>query len=237
VLELISYTVQGQGKPIVLLHGLAGSKRWWQHQQPWLETHHQVWTLELPGFGASARHRPLAIKEAAQAVVAFLEHHRIERPTFVGHSMGAHIGLYVATRVSLRGLVLVSASALVNRPLSHLMLELPRLAWLGERRCIPMVFMDGWRSGVLNLWRAAQYVLSDDPLEVLPEVTCPTLLIWGERDIWVTKAMADELLGRLPQAQLEVIAGAAHTPMMDRPTVFDEVLQNWLQTFKATISY
>ncbi len=155
-----------------------------------------MWTLGLPSFGASARHRPLEIKVAAQAVGAFLERHRLERPLFVGHSMGAHIGLYVAARVPLRCLVLV-------------------------------------------LLQAARHVLSDDPIDVLPEVTCPTLLIWGERDIWVTKAMGEALLGQLSRAQLEVIPGAAHIPMMDRPMLFDAVLLDWLQAFStnATLSY
>ncbi|NJK44960.1 MAG: alpha/beta fold hydrolase [Pleurocapsa sp. SU_196_0] len=92
--ERISYTVAGKGKPVVLVHGLAGSRRWWRHQIPWLEQQAQVWTLELPGFGASARHRPLSITEAADVLSEFLHHHDLERPVFVGHSMGAHIGLH-----------------------------------------------------------------------------------------------------------------------------------------------
>jgi pimeloyl-ACP methyl ester carboxylesterase len=126
--------------------------------------------------------------------------------------------------------VLVSASALVKQSVPRLMLELPRLAVLGERRFVPTVLSDGWHSGVLNLWRAARHVVNDDPLEVLPNVTCPTLLIWGEFDTWVTKAMGEELLGRLPQASLEVISGAAHVPMVDRPERFNSVLKAWLET-------
>jgi pimeloyl-ACP methyl ester carboxylesterase len=228
--DRISYSVTGQGQPIVLVHGLAGSRRWWRHQQAWLEKNYQVWTLELPGFGASARYAPLEIRAAAELVAAFFERHGIEHPVFVGHSMGGHIGLHVAARVALHGLALVSASALVDRPLQRLMLELPHLAWRGDRRFVRMVVSDGWRSGVKNLWQAARFVVSDNPLEVLPLVRCPTLLVWGELDTWVTKAMGEELLSQLPQAQLEVIAGAAHVPMVDRPERFNAVLKAWLET-------
>jgi pimeloyl-ACP methyl ester carboxylesterase len=227
--DRISYTVNGSGDPIVLVHGLAGSRRWWRHQVPWLAQRFEVWTLELPGFGASARHRVLEIKTAAEVLDAFFRKHDLERPVFVGHSMGAHIGLHVAARVPLRGLVLVSASALVNSALPRLMLELPRLALTGERRFVPTVVMDGMRAGVLNLWQAAQYVVLDDPLEVLSSVTCETLMLWGELDTWVTKVMGEQLLSKLPQASLEVISGAAHVPMVDKPESFNRSLKAWLE--------
>jgi pimeloyl-ACP methyl ester carboxylesterase len=227
----MSYTVSGHGDPIVLVHGWAGSRRSWQ-QQAWLEARYQVWTLELPGFGESAHHQPLEITQTAEMIVTFFEKHQIKNPVFVGHSMGAHIGLHVATQTQLRGLVLVSSSALVNRSIPSLILELPRLAYLGERRFVPTVMMDGWRSGIFNLLRAAQYVINDDPHEVLPGVTCPTLLVWGDRDTWVTKEMGEALLGKLLQARLEVIPGAAHMPMVDRPQVFNGLLQNWLEQLR-----
>lgn len=232
--DRISYTVSGSGEPVVLVHGLAGSRRWWRHQESWLAQRHEVWTLELPGFGASARHRVLEIKTAADVLCAFLERHGLERPVFVGHSMGAHIGLHVAALVPLRALVLVSASALVNSALPKLMLELPRLALTGERRFVPTVVVDGWRSGLLNLWQAAQYVVMDDPLEVLPLVTCPVLMLWGERDTWVTKVMGEQLLSQLPQARFEVLPGAAHVPMVDKPEAFNRSLRTWLEGLDAT---
>ncbi|NJK44959.1 MAG: alpha/beta hydrolase [Pleurocapsa sp. SU_196_0] len=124
----------------------------------------------------------------------------------------------------------MSASALVSNRLPQLMLELPRLALAGERRFVPTVVLDGLQSGLPNLWRAASYVVGDDPMDILPRVTCPTLLLWGERDTWVTKSMGEQLLEGLPEARLEVIRGAAHVPMVDRPEAFNALLNDWLET-------
>jgi pimeloyl-ACP methyl ester carboxylesterase len=60
-------------------------------------------------------------------------------------------------------------------------------------------------------------------------VTCPTLLLWGERDTWVTKVMGEQLLAGLPHATLEVILGAAHVPMVDRAQAFNRSLRGWLE--------
>ncbi len=215
---------------MILVHGLAGSRRWWRYQVPVLEKRYQVWTLELPGFGDSARFAPLGIAEAAELLTGFLKQHQLEgRGVLVGHSMGAHIGLHVAAGLPLRGLGLVSASALVRQSVPRLMLELPRLALAGDPRFVPTVVRDGWHSGLRNLWRAASYVVRDDPAAIFERVTCPTLLVWGERDTWVTKAMGENLARQLSQSRLEVIPGAAHVPMVDKPEVFNRLLLDWLE--------
>jgi pimeloyl-ACP methyl ester carboxylesterase len=109
------------------------------------------------------------------------------------------------------------------------MMELPRLALAGDPRFVPTVVRDGLHSGLRNLWRAASYVVRDDPAAIMERVTCPTLLVWGERDTWVTKVMGENLAKQLSQSRLEVIPGAAHVPMVDKPEVFNRLLLDWLE--------
>jgi pimeloyl-ACP methyl ester carboxylesterase len=48
-------------------------------------------------------------------------------------------------------------------------------------------------------------------------VTAPTLLVWGAVDRLVPRAYAQEFAGRLPDARLEVVAGAGHAPHLEQP--------------------
>ena len=48
----IEYRVAGQGEPVVLVHGLSGSWRWWQPVLEPLAQHHRVYVLDLPRLGA-----------------------------------------------------------------------------------------------------------------------------------------------------------------------------------------
>src|SRR4051794_26940112 len=51
------FCVAGDGPPVVLVHGLAGSTRWWSRNLANLAAHHRVYLVDLPGFGTLRRHR------------------------------------------------------------------------------------------------------------------------------------------------------------------------------------
>src|SRR3954462_7965175 len=53
----VRFRVAGDGSPSVLVHGLAGSPRWWSCNLGALAADHRVYLVDLPGFGALRRHR------------------------------------------------------------------------------------------------------------------------------------------------------------------------------------
>lgn len=56
------------------------------------------------------------------------------------------------------------------------------------------------------------------------DITTPTTLIWGEHDVFAPLHTARAMLSRLPHARLVVLAGAGHSPMVETPSEFCEVL-------------
>jgi pimeloyl-ACP methyl ester carboxylesterase len=58
------------------------------------------------------------------------------------------------------------------------------------------------------------FIMSDD---MSRRITQPTLLLWGERDTFVPPMRGRQLLRVMPQAELEIVAAAAHCPHEDRP--------------------
>lgn len=64
---------------------------------------------------------------------------------------------------------------------------------------------------------------------LMPKLTgLPLQLIWGERDQIVPLAAAHGMLAALPQARLEVIAGAGHLPQQERPEAVIGVLKRFV---------
>ena len=55
--QTVYYQVVGQGEPIILVHGLSGSSRWWVRNIPALAEHYRLYLLDLPGFGTMRRYR------------------------------------------------------------------------------------------------------------------------------------------------------------------------------------
>jgi pimeloyl-ACP methyl ester carboxylesterase len=96
---LINYVRRGQGKPLLLVHGLGSSWRSWQTIMEPLAARRAVVAIDLPGFGKSP---PLAgevsLKTLANAVVQFLHEHDLVGTDAVGSSMGARLVLELARR-------------------------------------------------------------------------------------------------------------------------------------------
>src|SRR5437762_14159556 len=87
----IAYGVAGIGPPVVLVHGLSGSSRWWQRNIGALTPQRRVYLIDLIGFGASRARHPFVLAEAAGYLTQWLDQLELERVSLVGHSMGGLI--------------------------------------------------------------------------------------------------------------------------------------------------
>ncbi len=94
----ISYTITGQGKPLVLLHGFAEDSRVWQYQQEALQQHYRLIIPDLPGCGASQLTMTFSMELAADCVRQILEEEKVTRAVLLGHSMGGYITLAFAQK-------------------------------------------------------------------------------------------------------------------------------------------
>ncbi len=110
----LHYTDQGQGSPVVLIHGNVVRGDDWEISgvAPLLRRGHRVIIFDRPGFGHSERPhgRMWTAQEQADVLRAALRHLRVERPVIVGHSWGTLGALALAERhpAEIGGLVLLS---------------------------------------------------------------------------------------------------------------------------------
>lgn len=223
------------GRPLVLLHGLAGSHRWWRYVIPQFARERAVVVPELIGFGGSrpAPRQP-DMAEMAHIIGEWLGAHGLEHVDLVGHSMGAEISIHLAARQPerVRRLVLVAAAG-IPRELSataaaRLATELARLRAWGRRTFVATIAADSLRAGPFTLYRTLRHLLADDVRPLLPFVSQPTLIVWGEHDPVTPVRDAHVLRNALPRARLFVVAGAAHNVMADRPDEFVRVVRDFL---------
>ncbi|HZB95846.1 MAG TPA: alpha/beta fold hydrolase, partial [Herpetosiphonaceae bacterium] len=88
----VRYQVVGSGEPVILVHGLSGSSRWWMRNIPALAPRYQLYLVDLPGFGAMRRHRRhFVLSEAASWLLAWMDAVNLRQAHVVGHSMGGFI--------------------------------------------------------------------------------------------------------------------------------------------------
>jgi pimeloyl-ACP methyl ester carboxylesterase len=220
---------------VVLLHGLSGSALWWRRNVPALAKRYRVVLPELVGFGRSPAPRRLPpVAETADLLDGWMGELGLQRVHLVGHSMGGQIAIHLAARHPSRldRLVLVDAAG-IPRPLTprnalRFAMEVGPLWRWGDPRFLPTVVRDALIAGPRTVVGAIAHILRDDVRPLLARITAPTLIVWGERDNLVPLLHGAELRQRIPHAQLAVLRGAGHNPMVDRAADFNRVLLRFL---------
>ncbi len=228
----VRYEVAGEGDPVVLVHGLSGSTRWWDRNVPDLAKHYRVYLVNLPGFGAFRRRaQRFVLAEATSWLLAWMEAVGLESAHFVGHSMGGYLSLKLAARRpgAVRRLVLVDPAGMPSgrTMLGHLG-PLLLAARYARPTFLPVLVRDALYAGPLTLLRTARDLLAEDVREDLRRIEAPTLLLWGENDPLVPPAVGNLLRQEIPDSRLLVLKGAAHVPMFDLSEEFDAALLAFL---------
>ena len=117
----IRYTVAGEGKPLLLIHGFGASIGHWQKNIPVLaESGYRVYALDLLGFGASGKPTLDYSLELWQEQIKDFWQEHINQPTvFIGNSIGALLSLMLVTNhseIAAGGVLINCAGGLNHRP-------------------------------------------------------------------------------------------------------------------------
>jgi pimeloyl-ACP methyl ester carboxylesterase len=227
----IRYRVVGNGPAVVLVHGLAGSWRWWQPVVAHLATRFRVYLIDLPGFG-TARRQTFVLADAPSYLLELIEAFGLERANLVGHSAGGAVCARVAVLwpEAVDRLVLAAPAGLLERRrIRQNLLPLARSLRQARPRFLPVVLGDTLRAGLVTLYRSSGQLLDDGTLRgQLSSIKAPTLLIWGERDHLVPAALAAGYEQTIPEARLVLLEHAGHMPMLERPEQFSRAVLQFL---------
>jgi pimeloyl-ACP methyl ester carboxylesterase len=256
----------GEGQPIVFVHGLSGSWPNWLEQLPVLAREHRVLALDLPGFGHSPMPSgEISIPAYARLIDALLQRRGIDAAAVVGNSMGGFIGAELAISFPQRveRLVLVSAAGVSTHGTPgriRAMAGLRRLetliggtaAWVAARSdaatrrprlreaTLKLVVRYPSRlpaalaaeqvrgGGTAGFFDALGAVIDYDVRERLPEIACPALIVWGERDLLISVRDADVFAERIPNSRKVIFEDTGHVAMLERPQAFNALLKEFL---------
>jgi pimeloyl-ACP methyl ester carboxylesterase len=180
--------------------------------------------LDLPGFGASPPPPdPWGTEDYADAVAEYLAGRQAGRLVWIGHSFGCRVGLQLASRHPglVNGLFLIAAAGLPRtRSLpERVRIAARRLAFRAARRLTP----EGPRREALRArFGSADYAragpmrpilvkaVSEDLSAVARAVSCPAVLLYGDRDGETPPEIGARLNRLMPQSQLIVLRGFDH---------------------------
>jgi pimeloyl-ACP methyl ester carboxylesterase len=112
---VVNYTSTGSGAAVVLIHGFLENSTMWKSISEVLSKKNRVICIDLLGHGTTESHGYIhSMEDQAELVKAVLDHLKLRRYSFVGHSMGGYVALAFANLfpANVKGLVLMNSTAL-----------------------------------------------------------------------------------------------------------------------------
>lgn len=216
----VRHRVAGAGEPLVLVHGLSGSWRWWAPLVDLLSDSRRVYMVDLP-----RRRRTPELAQMATWLSRWLDAVGIGSADFAGHSLGGLFAAQLAARhpSRVRRLVLVAPVGVsCGRGLSRRALPLVRTLY-DIRSSLPMVVADAGRTGGAALARGVRFASRSDVRAELSAVRAPTLLAWGEDDRLVPVRLAEDWQRFLPRTRV-VRLRCGHVPMLEAPRALADAM-------------
>jgi pimeloyl-ACP methyl ester carboxylesterase len=223
--EELHYTSYGSGPPLVLVHGLAGSTRWWRRNIQALSPYFKVFLVDLPGFGLSGKGKTL--EELRGVLPLWLDLMGLDCVHLVGHSMGGYLAINLAAMYPerIQRLCLIDAVGVpIRARLGTMMGRVINSIQHSSLTFIPTVISDGLRAGIPHLISLTREIVEVDARPMLPKIEATTLILWGTRDVITPPQLGLEMAETIPNATFRFVPRAGHNAMADRPKLVNEYL-------------
>lgn len=242
----INYEVEGEGKPLILLHGWLASLETMKPLQKYLSNWFKVYNIDIIGFGKSdLPDRPMNTNDYGDFLKNFIEVLEIENPILIGHSNGGRTILNYAGRNlgKINKIVLIdSAGIKPKRKPSYYFKVYTFKIVKNIVKILPKKFKN-LREKALSRFGSADYkaspevlrqtmniILNEDQRKIMPNINAPTLMIWGDKDTATPLEDAKKIEKLIPNSGIAVLEGAGHFSYLDRLNqcllILDEYLKN-----------
>jgi 3-oxoadipate enol-lactonase len=247
----LNYEEQGQGFPLLLIHGLLSDLTSWRYQFEPFANRYRVIAVDLKGFGKSTKPRTeYRVHSHADDLNVFLQHLKLPQTHVCGLSMGGMVAEVLALKYPhlVNGLVLADSAAMIaDYAVSD------RLTLIGDH---DMNWIAKW--GTKKILRLASDEAKDHVREMirrvdktdyrlavlstagfnianqLKNITSPTLVIQGEKDGTVPMWHAEQLKSWIPGVKFVVMKGASHMTPVDNPEEFNRLVLDFLAEVDAS---
>ncbi len=243
----------GKGTDLVLIHGWALSLDVWAPVTELLARDFRLTLVDLPGHGGSSMDGEFTVDSVVRKLIPVIP----QDATVLGWSLGGLLAMALAALHPKRVhklVLLASNPCFVSTPDRPLGMAPEVLDQLGQdlmkdyRETIAK-FLAASTLGATNgpallrhflkqmskapqpdtkaLQGGLNILRNTDLRSRLQNISCPALILLGERDALVPAAVGNEMLGALPNSQLTIISGAGHAPFLSHPKQFVRIIRDF----------
>ena len=243
----IEYTEKGEGIPVLLLHGWNSSFDVYSGIIAALSGRCRTVAVNFPGCaGSQTMSEPWTLDDYCNFVLEFMKAVKLENPIMIGHSHGGRVILKMAAAglVNPPKIVLLDSAGLIPKKTAKQKLRAKSFKIIKRILTLPVIknhsasLLDRARKHYGSAdYNAAPEVLrktlvslvNTDLRDIISNITCPTLLIWGEKDTATPLADAETIKSLIPDCGLCVIKGAGHYSFLEQPYQTAAILGSFIK--------
>ena len=253
----VHYTKQGEGKPLILLHGFAGSTYTGRHLIPLLTDHYTVYAYDLLAFGLSDKPPDGNYDMASYAdfLIGFMDALKLPSANLVGHSMGGVIigyaalvapsridkmvmiepGFYADTAPSFLKYMFFPLNRIMARQFySRSMRKRFLLASFHNKSLLTEEVIDAYMipTRTPTALDAMAHMMTSVAIKkyegVSTKIIRPTLLVWGERDKGSPPEDAKRLNREIQGSKLATVKECGHYVQEEKPQELAKIIRDYL---------
>ena len=244
----IGYEEAGSGEamPIVFLHGVGSDKSVWRPQLDYFGATRRTLAFDYPGYGDSDPAPDGTTRDDyAAAILYAMTKLGIAKAHICGLSLGGVVAIAMHHRATERCASLILADtfavhpegrAIYDRSLAgsqdlpamaearvDVLLAQPADPAIREEVVATMSRIDpaAYRIGAEAVWLA-------DQRERAAAIRVPNLVLVGDQDKVTPPSLSEELAALIPDAKLQVIAGAGHLANIEKPADFNRAVEDFI---------
>ncbi|HQV05804.1 MAG: alpha/beta hydrolase [Chitinophagaceae bacterium] len=241
--DKFSYVEEGEGEPLVLLHGLFGALSNFHSLVEYFKQYNKVIVPLLPLLDMDILNT--TVGGLAKYVHKFLEKKDYNGVHLLGNSLGGHVALIHTLKhpERIKSLILTGSSGLFENGMgdsypkrgdyeyikkkTELTFYDPAIA---TKELVDEVYsITNNRIKAIKIIALAKSAIRNNLGEELNQIQQPTLLVWGNNDTITPPFVAKEFNKLIPNSELQFIDKCGHAPMMEVPEEFNAILHKFLK--------
>lgn len=244
--DKFKFVEEGEGEPLLLLHGLFGAMSNFQDLIEYFRTRYKVIVPILPLFDLDIFHTSVGGLE--KYVQKFVETRGYNRIHLLGNSLGGHVALVHILKhpAKIRSLILTGSSGLFENGMGDSYPKRGNYEYIQKKtqltfydpatatkELVDEVFeITNNRIKVIKIIALAKSAIRNNLGDELNQIQQPTCLIWGNNDTITPPFVGQEFNKRIPHSELHFIDKCGHAPMMEVPDEFNRILESFLNSLK-----
>lgn len=241
--EKFRFIEEGEGEPLLLLHGLFGALSNFTGQINYFRTQYKVVVPLLPLLDLDILHTTVGGLE--KWVHRFIELRDYKDINLLGNSLGGHVALMYVLRhpERIKSLTLTGSSGLFENGMGDTYPKRGDYEYI--RKKTELTFYDpkiatkelvdelyetvNVRLKAIKIIALAKSAIRNNLGDEVSQIKQPTLLVWGNNDNITPPFVGKEFHRLIPNSELHFIDLCGHAPMMERPEEFNGILHKFLR--------